>query len=409
MTELPTGTITLLYSDIEGSTQLLRTLGDRYERALSDHRALLRRAFNLFGGQVIDRQGDAFFVAFRRARDAVTAAIEAQRSLAAHPWPEDSELRVRMGIHTGEPSISDEGLTGLAVHCAARICDTAHGGQVLVSSTTRDLIQEELPGGATLRDVGEHTLRGFDRPARLFQVVANGLGETFPAPRMAIREADKQPLADEKEKPFERPESARQPPTEQRLRSVPALRLSRLGATIRRRRGREPVNLIGSRIQYLSRLSPSSELEAALRALGGAVVQGGRHLREAQRSLGSVNRRELQRRLDVLTDGRFLTEEEAQLADDLARQIHALACLAELRPMLDDAIGQIDSRASEIRTEVLGARVGHPLSEGLVVEVKALSESLMSLCTQLEEAEHEVRSAPSMTRSRLRRRLPRNP
>jgi class 3 adenylate cyclase len=121
MPDLPTGTVTLLFTDIEASTRLLKSLGDGYERALSDHRILLRRSFNLTGGQVIDRQGDSFFVVFRRAKDAVTAAVDAQRALAAHPWPNGLTLRVRMGIHTGEPSVNEEGLTGLAVHRAARI------------------------------------------------------------------------------------------------------------------------------------------------------------------------------------------------------------------------------------------------------------------------------------------------
>jgi class 3 adenylate cyclase len=406
MAELPTGTVTLLHSDIEGSTQLLRSLGNKYEQALLDHRALLRRAFNLEGGHVIDRQGDAFFVVFRRARDAVTAAIEAQRGLASHPWPDNTELRVRIGIHTGEPSINEDGVTGIAVHWAARICDIAHGGQVLISSTTRDLIQDELPAGVVLRDLGEHALKDFDRPARLFQLLAEGLGDDSPATRTSAGRADTKRLTDDKQAAPSEPTSRTQRP---RLRTVAPLRLNSLGAAIRRRRRREPINVIGSRIQYTSRLSPSSELEVGLRALGGAVVQGGRHLREAQRCLRSVDQRQLQRRLDVLTDGRFLTEEEAQLADDLARQVHAIGCLRRLRPVLEDAIDQIDRRVNEIRQEILRARLGHPLSDGVVDEVKARCESLLSLCTQLEEVEQEVRDAPSVSRSRLRLRAPRNP
>jgi class 3 adenylate cyclase len=180
MPDLPTGTVTLLFTDIEGSTRLLMTLGHSYQRALSDHRALLRRAFNLAGGQVVDRQGDSFFVVFPRAKDALTAAVEGQRALASHPWPDGLRLRVRMGIHTGEPAVNDEGLTGLAVHRAARICAAARGEQILVSSTTRDLVEDELPAGTELRELGEFGLKDFDRPARLFQVVADGLRESFP-------------------------------------------------------------------------------------------------------------------------------------------------------------------------------------------------------------------------------------
>lgn len=393
MTEIPKGTITLLFTDIEGSTQLLRTLGNSYEQALLDHRALLRSSFNLFGGQVIDRQGDAFFVVFPRAKDAVVAAIEAQTRLASHPWPNGSELRVRMGIHTGEPSISDEGLTGIAVHWAARICDAAHGGQVLVSSTTCDLIRDQVPEGVVLRDVGEHTFKDFDRPARLYELVAAGPRGSPSAPRTPSRQVDASPLAGANPEPVRDTESLGR----------------RRGRFRLRRRSREPINVIGSRIQYTGRLSPSPELAAGLRSLGGAVVQGGRHLREAERCLRSVDRRELERRLDMLTDGRYLTEEEAQLADDLARQIQALECLEELRPVLDDAIGTSEVRVNAIRREILRARLGHALPDGLVDEVNALCGTVLSLCGELEDAEKEVRHVSSRARSRLRRRAPRNP
>jgi class 3 adenylate cyclase len=390
MAELPTGTVTLLFTDIEGSTQLLKTLGDDYERALSDHRALLRRACNLHGGQIVDRQGDAFFVVFRRARDAVSAAIEAQRSLALHPWPSGSELRVRMGIHTGEPSVSEEGITGLAVHLAARICATAHGEQVLVSDTTRGLVEGELPKGSTFRDLGERELKDFDRPVRLFQLEAEGLEASFDPPRSPTVRADSGvPAYLEPERP--------------RLPSTVALRLGALRAAIPRRGGNAPVVLIGSRIHSVARLSPSPELGMALRYLGGAVIQGGRCLRDAKRSLGIVDRRALQRRLDSLTDGSLLSEEEAQLADDLATQIEALDQLAELQPRLVESIERIDSREGEIRDEVFRARRGHPLSEGLADEVTTLSESMLSLCAQAYRAEEAVRPAvAARPRSRLR-------
>jgi class 3 adenylate cyclase len=397
MAELPTGTVTLLFTDIEGSTQLLKKLGGDYERALSDHRVLLRRAFNLFGGQIIDRQGDAFFVVFRGAKDAVAAAIEAQRSLAAHPWPEGSELRVRMGIHTGEPSVGEEGLTGLAVHLAARICATAHGKQVLISETTRSLVEGELPSESEFRDLGEHSLKDFDRPVRLFQLVAEGLGESFPLPRAPSARAD------EGLDVYLQPGEPRRPPATVAVRLGEALR----GAIPRRRRD-ESVVLIGSRIQSVSQLSPSPELGAALRRLGGAVVQGGRCLRDAQRLLGVVDRRALERRLDTLSDGSLLTESEAQLADDLARQTDALDRLSELRPRLRETIERIDARSEEIREEVFRARVGHPLSEGVVDEVTMLSDSMLSLCAEAYEAEEAVRPAAVTSRPKSRLKAPRH-
>jgi class 3 adenylate cyclase len=393
MAELPTGTVTLLFTDIEGSTQLLKTLGDDYERALSDHRALLRRAFNLHAGQIVDRQGDAFFVVFRRARDAVAAAIEAQRSLAVHPWPSGSELRVRMGIHTGEPSVTEEGMTGLAVHLAARICATAHGEQVLVSNTTRGLVEGELPKGSAFRDLGEHALKDFDRAVRLFQLDAEGLEASFAPPRSPAARADAGVLA------YLEPERPR-------LASTVALRLGgALRAAIPRRGGSEPVVLIGSRIHSVARVSPSPELGTALRYLGGAVIQGGRCLRDARRSLSLVDRRALQRRLDSLTDGSLLSEEEAELADDLATQIEALDRLAELQPRLIESIERIDSREDEIRDEVFRARRGHPLPEGLVDEVTTLSESMLALCAEAYRAEEAVRPAVATRRPRSRLRV----
>jgi YVTN family beta-propeller protein len=178
--ELPHGTITFLFTDIEGSTRLLKQLGERYGIARADHHRILRAAFAEHDGQEIDTQGDAFFVAFRRAKDAVAAAAEAQRALAANEWPDGSELRVRMGMHTGEPSVSEEGYLGLGVHRAARICSAGHGGQVLLSEATVALLgDDELPG-IELRDLGRHQLKDIDRPERIHQLVLAGLPDSFP-------------------------------------------------------------------------------------------------------------------------------------------------------------------------------------------------------------------------------------
>jgi len=133
MRNLPTSTITLLFTDIEGSTRLLTRLGERYADVLAKYRHLLRGVFADFHGHEVDTQGDAFFVVFARAAEAVSAAVEAQRALAAHAWPEGIVVRVRMGLHTGEPSLVTEGYTGVDVHQAARIMSAGHGGQVLLS------------------------------------------------------------------------------------------------------------------------------------------------------------------------------------------------------------------------------------------------------------------------------------
>jgi class 3 adenylate cyclase len=126
--ERPTGTVTFLFTDIEGSTQLLKQLRDAYATALADHQRIVRDALTANDGWEIDTQGDSFFAAFRRAKDAVGAAVDIQRALAAHEWPENADLRVRMGIHTGEPAVGGERYVGLGVHRAARIAAAGHGG-----------------------------------------------------------------------------------------------------------------------------------------------------------------------------------------------------------------------------------------------------------------------------------------
>jgi class 3 adenylate cyclase len=174
MSELPTGTVTFLFTDIEGSTRLLRELGDAYAEALADHRRVLREAFARHDGVEVDTQGDAFFVSFARARDAVAAAAGAQRALVSGP------IQVRMGIHTGEPLRTDDGYVGMDIHRGARIAAAGHGGQVLVSQTARELIQDDLSDEFALRDLGEHRLKDLSRPQRIFQLVAAGLEREFP-------------------------------------------------------------------------------------------------------------------------------------------------------------------------------------------------------------------------------------
>ena len=180
MASLPTGTATFLFSDIEGSTQLLKQLGRRYEEVLADHNRLLQKAFEESSGLEIDTQGDAFFVVFNRAKDAVAAALAAQRALAAHTWPNGVAVRARMGMHTAEPSVTAEGYVGLGVHRAARICSAGHGGQVLLSQATQAVFADEVLSGIRLRDLGEHLLKDLDRPERLFQLVVPDLPEDFP-------------------------------------------------------------------------------------------------------------------------------------------------------------------------------------------------------------------------------------
>jgi class 3 adenylate cyclase len=190
-----TGTVTFLCSDIEGSTQLLKQLGrDRYADVLADQQRLLRDVFTAHGGEEVDTQGDSFLVAFRSAQDALRGAVEAQRAIAAHDWPDGSDLRVRIGIHSGDADSSEGRYVGLAVHRAARIGAAAHGGQILLSSATRELVEDDLSDGISLADLGTMRLKDFDRPERIAQVEAEGLERNFPA--LAAIESDESPFVE---------------------------------------------------------------------------------------------------------------------------------------------------------------------------------------------------------------------
>jgi len=176
---LPGGTVTFLFTDIEGSTRLLQELGDDYGQVVADHRRLLREIFKGAGGNEVDTQGDAFFYSFPRARDAVRAAVDGQRALASHEWPRGVDVRVRMGLHTGEPTVGDEGYVGLDVVRAARICSAGHGGQILVSETTRALLGNDVPEGVNVRDLGRQHLKDVQYE-HVYELSLEESGEKFP-------------------------------------------------------------------------------------------------------------------------------------------------------------------------------------------------------------------------------------
>ena len=181
MADLPSGAVTFLFTDIQGSTRLVKQLRDRYGEVLADHQRLLRAAFVAHGGHEVDTQGDSFFVAFSSARDALLAAVEGQLALLSHTWPDGVEIRIRMGVHTGQAIASGGRYTGLAVHRAARIGAAGHGGQILVSQATQTLLEDEEEDlHFFLRDLGEQQLKDLDRPVRLYQAAADGLPAEFP-------------------------------------------------------------------------------------------------------------------------------------------------------------------------------------------------------------------------------------
>jgi class 3 adenylate cyclase/DNA-binding NarL/FixJ family response regulator len=191
MTKPERATVTFLFSDIEGSTVLLKRLGERYEAVLREHQRLLREAFATAGGEEVDTQGDAFFVVFARAKDAVVAAAEGQRELARHEWPDGATVRVRMGIHSGEASTVGGRYVGLAVHRAARICSAASGGQILLSGSTYGLLADDPLPHVDLRDIGERHLKDLDRPERLYEampadLIAGASGRLAGPPRVVV-------------------------------------------------------------------------------------------------------------------------------------------------------------------------------------------------------------------------------
>ena len=173
--DLPRGTVTFVFTDIEDSTELLKRLGDAYAEVLTGHRRIVRDTFGASDGIEMDTQGDAFFYVFSRARDAVAAAVEAQRAHAAATWPGEETVRVRIGLHTGEPAIHEEGYVGLDVVRAARICTVGRGGQILLSETTRSLVGSGLPDGVSVFPLGQRHLRGIDEPERVFEVAIDDL------------------------------------------------------------------------------------------------------------------------------------------------------------------------------------------------------------------------------------------
>jgi YVTN family beta-propeller protein len=185
MRERRGGTVTFVFTDIEGSTKLVKQLRERWPEVRAAHRRIVREAFEAHGGDEVDTQGDSFFYVFGLARDAALAAADAQRALAAHEWPEDGVVRIRIGMHTGEPVVSEEGYHGIGVHRAARIMAAAHGEQVLLSEATAAVLRDEEVAGVGVRDLGVHRLKDLDRPEHVYQLVPDGAAASFPKIRTA--------------------------------------------------------------------------------------------------------------------------------------------------------------------------------------------------------------------------------
>jgi class 3 adenylate cyclase len=183
--KLPKGHVTFLLTDLEGSTELLANLGDRYARLLGDVRRLVRAEVRSAAGREVSARGDDVFAVFERAPGAVEAALGIQRAMRAGDWPGGSDVRLRIGLHRGRPTLTDTGYVGLSVHAAARICFAAHGGQIVMSSAVRAAVAASLADGVDLRGIGAWRFRGLSEPVELFQVEAADLLSDFPPPRSA--------------------------------------------------------------------------------------------------------------------------------------------------------------------------------------------------------------------------------
>ncbi len=188
---LPTGFVTFLLADIEDSTGLVRHLGDRYPGLLADVRSLLRRAIRKSDGREVDVRADELFAVFKQAAAALDAALIIQRRVLLKVWPDDLHVRVRIGLHTGRPTLTDAGYVGIAVHTAARVCSAAHGGQIVLSRAARDAIAGPMPADIGFRNLGMHHLRGLPGLEALFQAEAPDLESEFPPPRTPASPAER--------------------------------------------------------------------------------------------------------------------------------------------------------------------------------------------------------------------------
>jgi class 3 adenylate cyclase len=184
--KLPKGHVTLLLADLEGSTELLGRLDDGYASLLADIRRLVRAEVRRAGGREVDARGDEVFVVFERAPAALEAAIAIQRAMRAATWPDDRDVRLRIGMHRGRPALTETGYVGIAVHAAARIGVAAHGGQIVLSAAVRSAVNDALGDGISLRELGARRFRGLPEPIKLFQVLAGGLPTDFPPLRSGV-------------------------------------------------------------------------------------------------------------------------------------------------------------------------------------------------------------------------------
>ncbi len=366
MGELPSGTVTLLFADVEGSTRLVQQLGAGYGGVLGDLRRLLRRAVAEAGGEEVDCRADELFAVFRGARAAVAAAVAAQRLLGAQTWPDGARVRVRIGLHTGEPAVVGGAYLGVDVNRAARICAAGHGGEILLSQTTRDLVGD----GVELRDLGAFALAGLPKPERIFRIVVPGLRSDFPQPR--VEAADKRRLR-------------QRLPTRRSLRPTFEEAAWQVRALLP---GAAPV------------------LQEPLAKLGTELFVAHRALVGADGFLARIDRKRLAARLGAQREVTLVSPRARQEADSLEAKIACVdrlldrrQALAELTPDLSPRLVESSDQIASLRGRL--TRATAELDDAVMRAARALDP------TSFNRPHPPPRRLPH--RPKVRRPLPRQP
>jgi class 3 adenylate cyclase len=432
-----TGTVTLLFTDVEGSTRLLRELRDGYAEVIADHQRLLRQVFALHGGREVDTQGDAFFIVFDHAGDAIAAAAEALRALA------DTQVRVRVGIHTGEPEASGRGYVGLAVHRAARICGAANGGQILISQATRSVVGDHELAGMMIRDLGQHALKDFETAEHLYQVIVDGLAADLrPIRTLNAQEAEAVALGAAESRLTAALEDTLSPGLashaergEQQmfdprtaiarfLRSpfellgvvlvailgiaasawlyigaatLAAAFVLRHAVTERRR----VADAAGIHLYAMRSLAPDPELAERIRQLGALLVKGAHLVHDADQRLEASDRRALAQRL-VAARASAVSAGDARRVDALARAIESHDRLAEFRRHLAHQIRRVEAYSGELRAALFEIRLGHQGRNEVLDEFISLHADVEDAAAAVGQ-ELEQASAPTTSPTRRRR------
>ena len=345
MVVLPVGRVTLLFADIEGSTRLVQDLGDEYATVLQECRRLLRTAVAANDGFEVDCRADERFAVFQEADAAVTAAVGAQSAIAAHPWPDGLAVRVRIGLHTGQPSIEGDAYLGLDVSRAARICSAGHGGQTLLSASTRDL----LASHTQVTDLGTFALAGVPDPERLFQLRAPGLPSRFPPPRV---------------------DSAGGPRVSGRL-------LARLP-----RPSRQPS--VGDLAWHVRSLLPTAErsLRRPLAQLGASLFTAQRAADKADSFLARADRRRIERRLADKREQAVVSPRAQEEVDACEARLDAIDNLVDRRRAVDVLAAEVSRDLVNLRS---GERIG-ALRERVAASTDELDAAVTAAAARLDSA-----------------------